>query len=136
MDVGGATRWSMDQVVSRREMLAMLEGRYGRIEPLAETSSAPAHRYRLPDGTVFGTISRRCTPAAGSAARREGRELVRHAEDRRPGARRQPAGLRPTALHAAPRVRRLPRPEAARPRARVEPVRGRALPGRQRPARD
>src|SRR2546423_2923366 len=69
MDVGGATRWSMDQVVSRREMLAMLEGRYGRIEPLAETSSAPADRYRLPDGTVFGIISSTTAPFCSSCDR-------------------------------------------------------------------
>src|SRR5205807_9143684 len=31
MDVGGATRWSPDRVVSRREMLAALEQRYGRL---------------------------------------------------------------------------------------------------------
>src|SRR5262245_21621503 len=33
MDVGGATRWSMDKVVSRADMLGILERRYGRIEP-------------------------------------------------------------------------------------------------------
>ena len=62
MDVGGATRWSMEQVVGRREMLARLEARYGPIEPVAETSSAPADRYRLPDGTVFGIISSTTAP--------------------------------------------------------------------------
>ena len=69
MDVGGATRWSMDQVVSRREMLAMLEARYGRIEPVAETSSAPADRYRLPDGTVFGIIASTTAPFCSSCDR-------------------------------------------------------------------
>jgi GTP 3',8-cyclase len=69
MDVGGATRWSMEQVVSRREMLAMLEARYGRIEPVAETSSAPADRYRLPDGTVFGIISSTTAPFCSSCDR-------------------------------------------------------------------
>ncbi|MEK7702282.1 MAG: GTP 3',8-cyclase MoaA [candidate division NC10 bacterium] len=62
MDVGGATRWSMDQVVSRQEMLATLERRYGRIEPIVEDGSAPAERYRLPDGTVFGIISSTTQP--------------------------------------------------------------------------
>ncbi len=62
MDVGGATRWSMDQVVSRREMLEVLERRYGRIEPIVEDGSAPADRYRLPDGTVFGIISSTTQP--------------------------------------------------------------------------
>src|ERR671912_1010481 len=34
MDVGGATAWSMSQVVSRKEMLATIEQHYGPIEPL------------------------------------------------------------------------------------------------------
>ncbi len=62
MDVGGATRWSMDQVVSRKEMLEILERRYGRIEPVVEDSTAPADRFRLPDGTVFGIISSTTAP--------------------------------------------------------------------------
>jgi cyclic pyranopterin phosphate synthase len=62
MDVGGATRWSFEQVVSRREMLERLEARYGRIEPVVETSTAPADRYRLPDGTVFGIIASTTAP--------------------------------------------------------------------------
>ena len=62
MDVGGATRWSMDQVVSRDEMLAILEARYGRIEPVVEETTAPADRYRLPDATVFGIISSTTAP--------------------------------------------------------------------------
>jgi GTP 3',8-cyclase len=62
MDVGGATTWSMDKVVSRADMLSMLETRYGRIEPIIEMSSAPADRYRLPDGAVFGMISSTTQP--------------------------------------------------------------------------
>jgi cyclic pyranopterin phosphate synthase len=62
MDVGGATHWSMDRVVSRAEMLDALERRYGRIEPVGEVSSAPAERFRLPDGTVFGIIASTTTP--------------------------------------------------------------------------
>ncbi|PYO57382.1 MAG: GTP 3',8-cyclase MoaA [Candidatus Rokuibacteriota bacterium] len=62
MDVGGATAWSMDQVVSRAEMLRELERRYGRIEPLVEQSSAPADRFRLPDGASFGIISSTTSP--------------------------------------------------------------------------
>ena len=34
MDVGGATGWSMDQVVSRARFSSMLAQRYGPIEPL------------------------------------------------------------------------------------------------------
>jgi cyclic pyranopterin phosphate synthase len=62
MDVGGATRWSLAQVVGRQEMLERLAHRYGRIEPVVETSTAPADRFRLPDGTTFGIISSTTAP--------------------------------------------------------------------------
>lgn len=62
MDVGGATRWSPQAVVTRREMLATLAARYGPIEPVVGDSTAPADRYRLPDGTVFGVISSTTQP--------------------------------------------------------------------------
>jgi len=62
MDVGGATRWSMDQVVARAEILERLGARYGRIEPIEEVSSAPADRFRLPDGLHFGIISSTTAP--------------------------------------------------------------------------
>jgi cyclic pyranopterin phosphate synthase len=63
MDVGGATRWSPERVVSKREMLARLESRYGG--PIARSDAeswAPAKRYRLPDGTVFGIIASTTEP--------------------------------------------------------------------------
>jgi cyclic pyranopterin phosphate synthase len=62
MDVGGATHWSMERVVSRREMLERLAERYGAVAPIEEASSAPADRYRLADGTVFGIISSTTQP--------------------------------------------------------------------------
>ncbi|MET0168040.1 MAG: GTP 3',8-cyclase MoaA, partial [Vicinamibacterales bacterium] len=62
MDVGGATHWSMDRVVTRDQMIASLEQRYGRITPVVEASSAPADRYRLPDGTTFGIIASTTRP--------------------------------------------------------------------------
>jgi cyclic pyranopterin phosphate synthase len=62
MDVGGATHWSTERVLSRREMLTRLEARYGPILPVGERSSAPADRYQLPDGTVFGIISSTTEP--------------------------------------------------------------------------
>jgi cyclic pyranopterin phosphate synthase len=64
MDVGGATRWSADDVVSQREMLERLTRHFGPIEPLAENarSNAPAERFRLPDGTVFGIIASTTQP--------------------------------------------------------------------------
>src|SRR5205085_1922952 len=57
MDVGGATHWSTDQVVSQRHMLATLTQRYGPITPVPGDSRAPAERFRLPDGTTFGIIA-------------------------------------------------------------------------------
>jgi cyclic pyranopterin phosphate synthase len=69
MDVGGATNWSMSQVVSRQEMLQTIEGQYGPVEPLRESSSAPADRYRLPDGTVFGIIASTTEPFCKSCDR-------------------------------------------------------------------
>ncbi|MGE3278135.1 MAG: GTP 3',8-cyclase MoaA [Vicinamibacterales bacterium] len=69
MDVGGATRWSRERVVSRAEMLSRLEDHYGRIEPLDEYTSAPADRFRLSDGTVFGIISSTTEPFCASCDR-------------------------------------------------------------------
>ena len=62
MDVGGATGWSLDQVVSREEILARLSAAYGAIEPLDGRGSAPAERFRLPDGTPFGVIASTTKP--------------------------------------------------------------------------
>ena len=62
MDVCGATKWSHDQVFTRADMLDRLGKRYGTITPLEETSSAPAVRFTLPDGTVFGIIASTTTP--------------------------------------------------------------------------
>ena len=62
MDVGGATEWTLDKVFTRAEMLEQLSKRYGAITPLGESSSAPAERFRLPDGTVFGIIASTTTP--------------------------------------------------------------------------
>ena len=62
MDVGGATHWSMDQVVSQREIIERLTRRYGKIEALAEKGSAPAERFALPDGVTFGVIASTTAP--------------------------------------------------------------------------
>ena len=69
MDVGGATRWSMDQVVSQREMLDVLRRRFGAIEPIAGDPRAPAERFRLPDGTTFGIIASTTAPFCTSCDR-------------------------------------------------------------------
>jgi cyclic pyranopterin phosphate synthase len=62
MDVGGATHWSMDQVVSQREIIERLTRRYGRVAALAEQGAAPAERFALPDGTTFGVIASTTAP--------------------------------------------------------------------------
>jgi GTP 3',8-cyclase len=62
MDVGGATRWSPEQVVSQREMLTMLTRRYGPIEPVVGDGRAPAERFRLADGASFGIIASTTAP--------------------------------------------------------------------------
>jgi len=69
MDVGGATHWSMPRVISRREMLERLQAHYGPITEVYESSSAPADRYKLPDGAVFGIISSTTEPFCHSCDR-------------------------------------------------------------------
>jgi GTP 3',8-cyclase len=69
MDVGGATRWSPDRVVSRRDILAALTRRYGVIAAVDESSSAPADRFVLDDGTTFGIISSTTAPFCRSCDR-------------------------------------------------------------------
>jgi len=69
MDVGGATLWTRQSVVSRREILERLAERLGSAEPLVEHTSAPAERFRLSDGTVFGIIASTTTPFCRSCDR-------------------------------------------------------------------
>jgi GTP 3',8-cyclase len=69
MDVPGATHWRMQRVVSRDEMLAQLAQRYGAITPVVADSTAPAQRYLLPDGTVFGIIASTTAPFCRSCDR-------------------------------------------------------------------
>ncbi len=69
MDVGGATKWSPDSVVSRQEILARLAEHYGGVTPIIEESSAPADRFALPDGTTVGIISSTTAPFCSSCDR-------------------------------------------------------------------
>jgi cyclic pyranopterin phosphate synthase len=62
MDVGGATAWRPEKVVSRREILTRLEEHYGPLEPIDRDSAAPAARFRLPDGLTVGVISSTTQP--------------------------------------------------------------------------
>ena len=69
MDVGGATHWTPSAVVSRRELLERIEAQHGAAVAVDERSSAPADRYRLPDGTTFGIISSTTEPFCASCDR-------------------------------------------------------------------
>ena len=62
MDVGGATGWSQDQVVSRAEILHLLEQCYGPVRPVRESDWAPAERFMLADGTRVGIIASTTAP--------------------------------------------------------------------------
>ena len=70
MDVGGATGWSAEQVVSQREMLERLSMHYGPIIPLTgHDVAAPAERFQLPDGTTFGIVASTTAPFCRSCDR-------------------------------------------------------------------
>lgn len=64
MDVGGATRWRNVDVVSRGEILAALEQRFGRATPISRDGDphAPAERFRFADGGVVGVIASTTAP--------------------------------------------------------------------------
>jgi cyclic pyranopterin phosphate synthase len=71
MDVGGATHWTAEQVVSQREILERLTAHVGPISPVGEASDprAPAERFRLPDGTTFGVIASVTAPFCANCDR-------------------------------------------------------------------
>jgi len=62
MDVGGATRWEMGDVVSQAEILQRLESRFGPVQPIPGRGQAPAERFQLHDGTRFGIIASTTRP--------------------------------------------------------------------------
>jgi cyclic pyranopterin phosphate synthase len=55
--------------VSREGILRAIGDTYGAIEPLAEGGSAPAERFRLADGTVFGVIASTTAPFCAACDR-------------------------------------------------------------------
>jgi cyclic pyranopterin phosphate synthase len=71
MDVGGATRWSAADVVSRGEILERLAEHFGEVEPLNDPADhrVPADRFALPDGTVFGIVASTTAPFCGTCGR-------------------------------------------------------------------
>jgi cyclic pyranopterin phosphate synthase len=69
MDVGGATNWSREQVMTRVDILAALARRLGPVTPVVEETSAPAERFRLSEGTTFGIIASTTAPFCRSCDR-------------------------------------------------------------------
>jgi cyclic pyranopterin phosphate synthase len=78
MDVGGATRWKREDVVSRAELLARITASGGPVEalladggedPLPTRGRPPAERFRLRDGTTFGIIASTTAPFCKSCDR-------------------------------------------------------------------
>ncbi|TKB68441.1 MAG: GTP 3',8-cyclase MoaA [Nitrospira sp.] len=69
MDVGGANEWSQEKVFSRAEILTLLSGYYGAIEPMPERGAAPAQQFLLSDGTIFGIIPSTTTPFCATCDR-------------------------------------------------------------------
>jgi cyclic pyranopterin phosphate synthase len=75
MDVGGATRWSMADVVPQQELLERIGERYGPVEAVPPPASPlvgarpPAEQFRLRDGTLFGVIASTTAPFCRSCDR-------------------------------------------------------------------
>jgi len=69
MDVGGASKWSPAAVLSRREMLERIAARFGEATSVPAVDAAPADRYALPDGTIFGIIASTTEPFCASCDR-------------------------------------------------------------------
>ena len=57
MDVGGATKWSADQVVSSAEIVDHIQKRCGLVRAQGSQGHAPARRFQLPNGQWFGVIA-------------------------------------------------------------------------------
>ena len=69
MDVGGATQWAWPKVVPQDEILDRVAKAFGPAAPQAKTDSAPACRFTLPDGRVFGIIASTTQPFCGGCDR-------------------------------------------------------------------
>lgn len=70
MDVGGATTWQLDDVISRDEIVRRLAAELGTAVPLARADdpSAPAERWRFAGGTV-GIVASTTVPFCGACDR-------------------------------------------------------------------
>ncbi|MFT3707990.1 MAG: GTP 3',8-cyclase MoaA [Archangium sp.] len=65
MDVGGATKWSLRDVVTAREIAAKV----GAVEAIGVRGSAPAERFRLANGQTIGIIGSTTQPFCRSCDR-------------------------------------------------------------------
>ncbi len=69
MDVGGATEWSSQKVVSRSEILSRLRAHYGDVAEIRKVDAAPAEQFVLSDSTQFGIIASTTAPFCKSCNR-------------------------------------------------------------------
>lgn len=69
MDVGGATQWRPEHVVTRAQVLTQVTALRGLPVPVAGRGSAPAERFQLPDGQVFGVVASTTQPFCGACDR-------------------------------------------------------------------
>ena len=69
MDVPGATHWDASRVVSRADILQRVTVAFGGVEELPPEGPAPAQRFRLPSGQVFGIIASTTTPFCATCDR-------------------------------------------------------------------
>ena len=69
MDVGGATRWTTEQVYDRVRILADIQAARGEAKALERTDAAPADRFALPDGQAFGIIASTTQPFCATCDR-------------------------------------------------------------------
>ncbi|MFO0594075.1 MAG: GTP 3',8-cyclase MoaA [Myxococcaceae bacterium] len=69
MDVGGATGWARAKVVSRADLLRAIEAELGVVRPVGERGHAPAERFMLGTGQVFGIIASTTQPFCGACDR-------------------------------------------------------------------
>ncbi|HUR77003.1 MAG TPA: GTP 3',8-cyclase MoaA [Acidimicrobiales bacterium] len=69
MDVGGATNWNAGTVVSAAEIRSRIGDVLGEPMAIGSRASAPAVRYQLPDGRVFGIIASTTTPFCAACDR-------------------------------------------------------------------
>ena len=69
MDVGGATQWEAEKVVSQAEILARITQYYGPLQVVEGRGAAPAARWELPHGQRLGIIASTTQPFCASCDR-------------------------------------------------------------------